>query len=177
MAAEYVLDNIQLNPTDIVLDFGCGKHGGVSKSLLQHVSRIISSDVELDAVNKLNTRFKDQGLISSEAVAVLNSELESKYSDYFDLAVAGLVFHHIEDDQQYAQIQLIYRLLKPGGKLAIIDLQKQEEMNINGIDIDKLNDRVQAAGLDISVSQRWRRVKLPSKKKAYLHVIVATKPG
>ncbi|RKP14435.1 S-adenosyl-L-methionine-dependent methyltransferase, partial [Piptocephalis cylindrospora] len=111
-----------------LLEFGCGQ-GVLAMQLCQHVASYTGIDASSGAAARLNERFIHQGLEPGEAKAysfdVHHSNQEGQASivdiEPVDCIVASMVHHHLSDPASTTQL-LIHRYLKPGGKIAIIDL-------------------------------------------------------
>lgn len=102
-----------------VLDVGCGP-GCLSSQLLTSFPHIRVTAVEVDdrlakyaRCDLAQNWFERVHVINA---SILNSGLEE---NSFDFAVARLVFQHLPQPEDAARE--IFRLLRPGGKLAVID--------------------------------------------------------
>ena len=120
-----VLMALNLKEGDIVADIGAGS-GYFSFRLAHHVGdkgRVYAADINPDMILHMNRRIRDLGV--KNMITVLSDPddpLLGKAS--VDLVFICEVWHHIEDQPKYlAQIR---HILKPGGRVVMIDFQKKE---------------------------------------------------
>jgi ArsR family transcriptional regulator len=97
-------------------DLGCGT-GQLSALVAPHVKQVIAVDGSTEMLKAararlVDTRNVDVRLGSLEALPIDNSQL--------DIAMMGLVLHHVPDPA--AVLSEAARVLKPGGRLLIIDM-------------------------------------------------------
>ena len=80
---------------------------------------ITATDYDLQQVDEAKARLANSGItVRQEDAAQLSFE-----DDSFDACFAILVFHHIENFPK--AIAEIYRVLKPGGKFYVLDIQSK----------------------------------------------------
>lgn len=163
MAAEFARAVLRLQPTDTLLDFGCGRHGGVAAELLQDVKAVVAVDADAAAVHSLNVRFAEQGFTPTDAVAVTLDALAS-WPNRFDAAVASFVFHHIDAGMHSETLQQLFEALKPGCALAVFDLQQVE--GVNGIKLAETAMLARSAGFRVEFAGKWRKCTLPRGRRA-----------
>ena len=120
-----VLMALNLKEGDVVADIGAGS-GYFSFRLAHHVGdqgRVYATDINPDMILHMNRRIRDLGV--KNMITVLSDPddpLLGKAS--VDLVFICEVWHHIEDQPKYlAQIR---QILKPGGRVVMIDFQKKE---------------------------------------------------
>ena len=120
-----VLMALNLKEGETVADIGAGS-GYFAFRLAHHVGdqgRVYAADINPDMILHMNRRIRDLGV--KNMITVLSDPddpLLGKAS--VDLAFICEVWHHIENQPRYlAQIR---QILKPGGRIAMIDFQKKE---------------------------------------------------
>jgi len=115
-----VLANLQ--PGQAVLDIGCG-----TGALLMEVEKIIGAqgtavglDIEPAMIEQARRRAAKNHSHATFDVASIDN---IPYPDNtFDAAIQSLVFHHLTDTQKEAGLLELKRVLKPNGRLLIVDL-------------------------------------------------------
>ncbi len=111
----FILKNIKGGRSVKVCDFCCGT--GVNIELLNSkVGEIVGVDVSKDMVRICKLKFKNNRKVKLKITSVTNTGLKS---NYFDYVLIRLGLHHVKDKKNV--ICEAYRLLKPKGKLLVID--------------------------------------------------------
>ena len=133
-----------------VLEFGCGT-GLITMRLQPHVGRIVAVDSSEGMLAQLNRK----------VAAAQATNIETRFVDLaragrlegqYDLVVISMVLHHIPEP---AAIFLeFHRILRPGGRLAVFDLDAEDGLfhqdptgvHHNGFDRQALGRDLAAAG-------------------------------
>ena len=113
----------QINPGDKVLDVGCG-----TGDLTLEAKKIAGSIGEVygtDASPKMIEQAQQKALRTNADVTFQVGLVEniSFPDNHFEVVLSSLMMHHLPDDLKSAGLAEIYRVLKPGGRLLIVDMQ------------------------------------------------------
>lgn len=102
------------------LEIGCGT-GLLSLCMAADFKKISSMDTSSKMIEVLKTKINKAGVGN---VSVIKEELEDivKRNIRYDVIFSSMVFHHIIDLE--SELQMLRRLLKPHGRIAIIDLDE-----------------------------------------------------
>ncbi|MCL6599780.1 MAG: methyltransferase domain-containing protein [Alicyclobacillus macrosporangiidus] len=150
---ETILQRLDVEPAHVVADIGCGP-GYFSIPLARMSSTVYGVDVSAEMLDILTQRAAAAGVRNIEPI-----EAPAEHIPLSDAAVdrilCAFVLHEVDDLQQtLAEFQ---RLLKPEGKLMIIEWEKKPmDMGppvYERIDTAELERQVQAAGFQ---TESWR---------------------
>jgi SAM-dependent methyltransferase len=115
-------DKLGLRAGDLLLDLGCG-YGRHAYEALRRGARVVACDMSTPELHEVLTLFRAMALEgeappNSMAGCVTGDATRLPYPDNtFDHIIASEVMEHIPDD--IGAMNELYRVLKPGGKLAI----------------------------------------------------------
>lgn len=112
------LGKIDFKGVTNVLDAGCGS-GFVTRSLIDLFPRLKVTGVDygIDRVNDAKILSKEEG---KKADFIEASLYDLPFHDgEFDMVISRFVFHHLDDHQK--AMNELYRVVKPGGHVVIID--------------------------------------------------------
>jgi ubiquinone/menaquinone biosynthesis C-methylase UbiE len=106
---------------DVLLDVGCGT-GDLAMRLAKQVGPT-GSVTGIDAAPEMIARARQKARRQRRALDFRVEPVEalSFPNQTFDGVVSSLVFHHLPGDLKQQALQSIARVLKPGGKVTIID--------------------------------------------------------
>jgi ubiquinone/menaquinone biosynthesis C-methylase UbiE len=120
---EETLRHAALKPGERVLDVGCGT--GVLTRVAAEMVGASGQALGIDpaprmiAVARKNAAGNSQAEFRIAAIERLPFE-----SGSFDVAVASLMLHHLPPDLKLGGLREVYRVLKPGGRLIVVDLDR-----------------------------------------------------
>lgn len=144
---------LDLSGTLDIMDFGTGTglFGLEFQEYIKTLTGIDTSQGMLDVFNKKTENFSN---IKSININLEEEPLDEKY----DLIISSMAFHHLKDPQKL--INKLKENLKPHGKIAIVDLDKEdgtfhpdnEGMGVQhfGFTQEELKDWAKSANLEFS---------------------------
>ncbi|MCG8339318.1 MAG: class I SAM-dependent methyltransferase [Proteobacteria bacterium] len=110
------IQTANVKPGHIAADIGAGT-GFITEGLIKYGVQVMAIDQSQKMLNVLQQKFGSRGNISIHQGESQNLPLEDQSVDF---AFANMYLHHVENPP--LSIKEINRILKPGGKLIITDL-------------------------------------------------------
>ncbi len=114
-----MVENLPLNQQMDVMDFGAGT-GLISSHIAPLVNKIVAVDISRAMLDKLVLKPELHGKVEAVCQDVMDCPLGAQ----FDLIVSAMALHHVEDTHK--AVQVFSDHLKPGGILALADLDSEE---------------------------------------------------
>ncbi|WP_022954155.1 class I SAM-dependent methyltransferase [Leucothrix mucor] len=115
-----IIKRIALKPTMQLMDFGSGT-GLLLGQIASHVAKITAVDIS----KSMNQQLRDKKDSLACEVEVLEMDLCTTDLDRkFDGIISSMTMHHVEDVP--AMFEKFRTLLKPGGFIAIADLETED---------------------------------------------------
>ncbi|MBW3111612.1 class I SAM-dependent methyltransferase [Bacillus sp. MCCB 382] len=145
IVAEEVRKELQDSASKTLIDYGSGT-GLVSLELTDKVKSVLLIDSSKQMVEVAKAKITQRGIGNANVL----------YSDFTqgtpelksDIVLMSLVLLHIPNTQQI--LQELYNILNEGGKLIIVDFDKNEKISHpkvhNGFDHEELKERLSEAG-------------------------------
>jgi cyclopropane fatty-acyl-phospholipid synthase-like methyltransferase len=116
-----VIDALHLERGQSVADIGAGTgYFTVRLAKSAAVSKVYAVDIEQSMVDYVRRRSMQEGL--ENVVAVLGTSASTNLPEPVDLILMVDTYHHIAN--RIAYFTALRKLMKPGGRLAIIDFKK-----------------------------------------------------
>ena len=120
--ADAIRRELPLNKEMVVLDYGCGS-GLVTLGLSPLVGRITGADSSTGMLDVLKRKLQEQA-ISNVDTMLIDLEQQQPLPERYDLIVSSMTMHHVQDVE--ALIKRFIEQLKPGGWLALADLEQED---------------------------------------------------
>jgi ubiquinone/menaquinone biosynthesis C-methylase UbiE len=122
---DIILQELTILPGETILDAGCG-NGYMSKEfsrVLNNTGKVYALDPDGEAIEKLKEETKGTNIEAIEADITKETPIEESS---IDLIYLSTVIHGFQKDQIANFQKEVKRLLKPNGRLAIVEIQKQK---------------------------------------------------
>ncbi len=130
-----IRENVDLSPKFSCMEYGCGT-GIISISLAPYVKRIVAVDTSRQMLKVLEEKLAMQPEphnISTYQMDLTDGQLDSApFLKELDLIFSSMTLHHIGPVKEL--LHRFYQLLRPGGWIAIADLDK-EDGDFHGKDV------------------------------------------
>lgn len=128
-AARQLLNTLEWTGAEVVLDVGCGR-GLWLVEAAKHLTT--GRAVGVDVWNKwLQSGNSPENALENAKIAGVADRVKVRYGDArelpfadetFDVVVSSLVIHHVPAKERRKVLLEIVRVLKPGGRLAILEI-------------------------------------------------------
>jgi ubiquinone/menaquinone biosynthesis C-methylase UbiE len=121
----FVTDLIELKPGEAVLDVGCGTgtQAVLAKMVVGDRRRVSGIEPSLEMVRYARRKAARLGLSIDIQPGVIE---RLDYPDLsFDVVLCVIVMHHMPDEAKRLGIREMARVLKPGGRLLVVDSNLQ----------------------------------------------------
>lgn len=116
---ECILDNVKLHKHMNVMDFGAGT-GLISSHVAPHVNKITAIDISQSMLDRLKDKQELKGKVD-----ILCQDITSEPTgETYDFLMSAMAMHHVKDTNN--MIKKFSDHLKPGGKIALADLDKED---------------------------------------------------
>lgn len=119
MDADFLREKVGINPSDTVLEIGCGM-GRVAAHLAPHCRLWIGCDVSPNMLKFARERLATFPNI--ELVETSGYDLAPIKSASIDIVYCIVVFMHLDEWERYGYVEEAYRVLRPGGRLCVSNL-------------------------------------------------------
>ena len=117
----FVIDTAELKPGEAVLDVGCGTGTQAlsAKERVGEAGRVSGIEPSLEMVTYARRKVVRQGLLVDIQPGVIEQINQPDRS--FDVILCIIVMHHMPDESKLKGIKEMARVLKPGGRVLVVD--------------------------------------------------------
>lgn len=126
----------QIKPGDRVLDVGCGTGDltMAAKAVVGPTGEVYGTDASPEMIDLARRKAARAGVDVTFRIDLI--ENITFPDNQFDVVLSSLMMHHLPDDLKREGLAEIYRVLKPGGRLLIVDM----ESSPSGSEVQWLSD-------------------------------------
>jgi len=112
--------DMQIQPADSILDFGCGTGRNISlmNTYLSEEGRVLGLDIGPEMLEQARRRFASDHRVTIEKQRI---EEPLPYQDEFNKVFISFVLHGLVQEDRLKVIDNTRRALKPGGEFLILD--------------------------------------------------------
>lgn len=118
--AKKIADDLKLTKESTILDFGCGT-GGIAVHLAKLCKHVYAVDASLIMISKLKEKIVENEIQNITPIQSGFLTYEHK-GESVDAVISSIALHHLPDFWKQIALINIYDLLKPKGKLFLIDV-------------------------------------------------------
>jgi len=108
---QFLLDHVPLQPSDVVLEIGCGV-GRVGKQLAPHCARWIGADVSPNMLRFAAENLSE--LANVQFVELSGYDLAPIATESIDFVYCTVVFPHLSQWDRYSYVEEAFRVLRGG---------------------------------------------------------------
>jgi SAM-dependent methyltransferase len=122
-------DLAQLQPGESVLDVGCGTGtlALIAKQRVGRAGRVCGIDPSVQMIARARRKAAHRGLAIDFQPGVIE---RLAFPDHtFDVVLSTFMMHQVPDDVKRQGLLEIARVLRPGGRLLVVDTKRPEEPN------------------------------------------------
>ena len=120
----FAIEQMQLRPGLQVLDVAGGT-GDLTKRIAQrigHIGKVILSDINSSMLEAGRDRLADEGIVGNVEIVQANAECLPFPDNSFDRIIIGFGLRNVTHKDE--ALASMYRVLKPGGQLLILEFSK-----------------------------------------------------
>ena len=116
-----LVEKLAINPTDVVVDFGCGP-GYFTIELAKKAKRVIAVDLSPQMLEKVQRKASKAGAQNVDVLQSNGKKIQLPDASV-DLILLVTVYHEVGDSETV--LGEFGRILKPSGRLAIVEVIKK----------------------------------------------------
>lgn len=117
---KFTIDEADVKPSQVILDVAAGS-GDLTKAFARKVSRgkVVMTDINPAMLEVGRKRLIDEGIVNNVEFVIADAENLPFTTDYFDCITIAFGLRNVTNKS--AALASMYRVLKPGGKLLILE--------------------------------------------------------
>lgn len=119
--AKDIVQNLEITPDDIVLDFGCGT-GEISLNMAKYCKKVVCVDISREMLDILEKKAQKQSIINIETHCAGFLTYEDYKINSIDKIYSIFSLHHLPDFWKSIALLNMAKILNPNGKLYIFDV-------------------------------------------------------
>ncbi len=127
----FTIEQANVKPGNVVLDVASGT-GDLAMAFARQVGKqgkVILSDINAAMLNRGRERLEDVGIVSNVDYVQANAECLPFADNEMDCITMAFGLRNVTDKQ--AALSSLYRILKPGGKLLVLEFSHPENAVLN----------------------------------------------
>lgn len=120
-------------PEDDLLDIGCGTGSLVlaADQRLGATGTLVGLDVEPGMIEQAEAK---AAKVASNATFAIGAITAVPYPDgSFDVVTSSLMLHHVADDEHAAGFAELHRVLRPGGRIVVADINLAQRSSVSRV--------------------------------------------
>jgi demethylmenaquinone methyltransferase/2-methoxy-6-polyprenyl-1,4-benzoquinol methylase/phosphoethanolamine N-methyltransferase len=120
----------RLKSGEKVLDVGCGTGSLalIAKAQVGPTGQIYGTDASPEMIEVAQKKATQAGVDVTFQVDLI--ENITFHDNQFDVVLSSLMMHHLPDDLKREGLAEIYRVLKPGGRLLVVDIESSSSGSV-----------------------------------------------
>ena len=116
-----LIEKLAINPNDVVIDFGCGP-GYYTIELAKKAKRVVAVDLSPEMLKKAQNKAEKAGVKNIQFLQSNGTNIQLEDSSV-DMILLVTVYHEVGESE--AVLKEFNRILKPEGKLIIVEVIKK----------------------------------------------------
>ena len=165
--ARFALDQADVKPGEAVLDVGCGT-GSLALLAQERVGangRVVGVDPGPRQIERAQAKARRANAPAEFRTGVI--EKLDFPDDSFDVVCSTLMMHHLPDDVKRQGLSEIARVLRPGGRLVVVDFKRGEgegdrkNVGAGRVGIQDLPELLRDAGFDGVTTGDYKAPRFP----------------
>jgi ubiquinone/menaquinone biosynthesis C-methylase UbiE len=143
---EKIIRMLGINDANVVLDFGCGP-GFYAVPFARAAKKVVAVDIQEKMLKKAERYAEKNGVKDKiQFVQTDGEEIPELQGALCDFVFLSLVYHEIDDSSKERVLLELGRMLKPGGKLAIMEYTRKPLVGPLSVNPDEVKKELARAG-------------------------------